>query len=70
MSYLANNIHQNFVLILDLEKPTCKKSSVIYQIAVRQYLHMRSKQFIHSVAEIPVLADQQFDWKVNEISHF
>lgn len=58
MSYLANNIHHNFSLILDLEKPTCKQTSLICQIAVKEYLHMRRKQFIHSVAEILVLADQ------------
>lgn len=69
MSYLAN-IYQNFSLILDLEKLTCKKTSLVYQIAVREHLHMRSEEFIHSVAEIQVLADQQFYWKVNEISRF
>lgn len=42
----------------------CKKTSLIYEITVREYLHMRSKEFIHSMAEIPVLTDQQFYWKV------
>lgn len=30
MSYLANNIYNNFSLIFDLEKPMCKKTSLIY----------------------------------------
>lgn len=30
MSYLANNIYNNFSLIFDFEKPMCKKTSLIY----------------------------------------
>jgi len=50
MSYPANNIHQNFSLILDLEKPTCKKTSL--SDCSKRIFAYESKEFIHSVAEI------------------